>query len=730
MIKKSLFFIIAFVFSAVSIFAQSKKELEIKASIWEGKNSQKGNVEIPEKWQNESAVILYKEYFYDYHKFAKNVNYQHFYRKRIKLLDKAAIEDYSEFTFIKKFAINGGWAKKGKNYVGIKIIKPDGSEKEIEIDKEAVKTDDAYKVAISGIEKGDILDYYIYSVEPFKQSDGYAFEPVTNIISDEYPIKKMALRLNTENDFYVKFNSYNGAPKLKEIETDKGSEKQYFIEAENIDKNEFPFWYYPLVELPHYKFQITFARKGHHKNDRFEFISPAQGVVKSVITKEDVLDLYKVKWRYGVVRTIKELENSLKEKDLTTEEKVREAYYYFRHYYLTQFVERSVYASSKIIPEMVYGSTAYDDYKFSMDNTNLMGVFLYRAKIPYSIVTATPRSYGTMNDMLFKSDITSFLAVETDGKILYLPPLGLHSNIGEISYGLENSDAYNLLVNIEKHKIEDIESHKITPSTYKENGTIEHSALTFNEDMDAFEVSKTTKHLGHSKSSSQEEILLYYDFVDEDYAKFNNDTYIDKEIRKEKDKKRIQNEATALVNKIKENQAKYIEKQTEDQYDFSVEDHEFSISNTGRYGDKQPLVLEEKFKITEHLIKKAGPNYLIEIGKLIGGQVSLDEDEKMRKNNIYMTYPRSYENTIEFNIPEGYSVGGLEKLNINIENETGGFVSTAEVTDGVLKIRTNKFYKNYYEPNANWNKMVDFLEASYQFTQEKIMLKKGASAAK
>ncbi len=730
MIKKSILLIAAFVFSSAIIFAQSKKELEIKASIWGESDTQKGNIEIPEKWQNESAVILYKEYFYDYHKFAKNVTYQHFYRKRIKLLDKAAIEDYSEFTFTKKFAIKRGWAKKGKNYVGIKIIKPDGTEKELEIDKEAVKTDDAYKIAISGLEKGDILDYYIYSVEPFRQSNGYTFEPVTKIISDEYPIKKIALRLNTENDFYLKFNSYNGAPKLQEIQTDKGNEKQYFLEAEDIDKNEFPFWYYPLQELPHYKFQITFARKGYHKNDIFEFISPEQGVVKTTNTKEDVLDLYKVKWRYGVVRTIKELENSLKEKDLTTEEKVREAYYYFRHYYLTQFVERSVYASAKIIPDMVYGSTAYDDYKFSMDNTNMMGIFLYRAKIPYSIIAATPRSYGTMDNMLFKSDLTSFLAVPVDGKTLYLPPLGLHSNIGEINYGFENSDAYNLLVNIEKHKIQDIESHKVTPSTSEDNGTVEISTLSFNEDMDALAVNKTTKHRGHSKTSAQDDLLMYYDFISEDYKKFNNGTYVDKQVRKEKDKKRVTSEATALVKKIKENQAEYIKKQTEDQYSFSVESHEFTIANTGRYGDKQPLILEEKFKITEHLIKKAGPNYLLEIGKLIGGQISLDEDDKMRTNNIYMSYPRSFKNTLEFNIPEGYSVEGLAKLNIKVENETGGFVSTAEVVDGVLKINTNKYYRNYYEPNANWTKMVDFLEASYQFTQEKIMLKKESTATK
>lgn len=89
-----------------------------------------------------------------------------------------------------------------------------------------------------------------------------------------------------------------------------------------------------------------------------------------------------------------------------------------------------------------------------------------------------------------------------------------------------------------------------------------------------------------------------------------------------------------------------------------------------------------------------------------------------------MSFPRSFENEITFNIPEGYSVSGLEKLNKKVENETGGFVSTAEVKGNQLVIKTLKYYKNYFEPNTNWNKMIQFLDAAYQFTQEKVLLKK------
>ena len=108
-------------------------------------------------------------------------------------------DEHSEFSFTKRLKARKGWGRKGTNYVGVKIIKPDGSEKEIEIDEEAVRADDEYKLAISGLEEGDILDYYIYSIEPFKQKYGYTFEPITRTISDEYPIKEMVMKFNTEN---------------------------------------------------------------------------------------------------------------------------------------------------------------------------------------------------------------------------------------------------------------------------------------------------------------------------------------------------------------------------------------------------------------------------------------------------------------------------------------------------------------------------------------------------
>jgi hypothetical protein len=91
-----------------------------------------------------------------------------------------------------------------------------------------------------------------------------------------------------------------------------------------------------------------------------------------------------------------------------------------------------------------------------------------------------------------------------------------------------------------------------------------------------------------------------------------------------------------------------------------------------------------------------------------------------------MSSPRSYHNEVTVEIPEGYIVDGLEKLMYNVDNETGGFTSSAQVAeDGTLKIKTKKWYAHQYEKAEDWPKMLEFLEAAYHFTQTKILLKKG-----
>jgi hypothetical protein len=91
-----------------------------------------------------------------------------------------------------------------------------------------------------------------------------------------------------------------------------------------------------------------------------------------------------------------------------------------------------------------------------------------------------------------------------------------------------------------------------------------------------------------------------------------------------------------------------------------------------------------------------------------------------------MSYARSFTNEINFTIPDGYTVEGLENLNKEVKNNTGGFISTAKVEGNILKITTKKYYSGSYFAAAEWSKMVEFLGAAVDFTNAKVLLKKKA----
>jgi hypothetical protein len=709
-----------FIFISTFTFGQDKAE--IKEFFWGKSDNFNTANTVPEKWKQESAVIIYKFEYYDYHKFGKNVTYTSAIRKRVKLQDAAAVKEFSEFSFRDKFQSNKGLSMKlGTNTIGVKIVKPDGKEVIIDVDKESKEVDKEKKIAISNLEIGDIIDFYIYSVEPFRSGDELGFQPVETTLGDLYPIMDLKISFQTENDFFVNFNTYNGAPKLKEIPTNKSNERKYELEAKDIDKNEFPRWFYPLAEMPCYKFQVLFARSGKFEKRADAFLSEKESVIKSTVSKEDIFNFYDTKYKpFG---DLGHIENFLKGKKFANdEEKVREVYYFARHKYFTQYIEASVVSDAKLFyPDQYYINETPIILSSEGIFINHFMAFLKDNKIDYDIIVCTNRFNGSIDDLLIQKNTTILLRVNTE-KPIYLEYFSPFSSADIFNYNLENTKAYVLNVTKGK-KVTDVDTVILPSSTSKDNVIKNVYNINLNEDFTNLKVKRNTSILGHFKENEQSEKLYFFDYVYEDYAKYGTKSLMER-VKNKKDKIKYQKEFDALINKIKDRQKENFKKNVADEFGFEIEDHNLKVTNTGRFGSKVPVAFEENFTIKNNLIKKAGNNYILEIGKMITSQIEIDKKEKERKNNIYLTFPRSFEIEINLEIPEGYSVTGLEKLNKKVVNETGGFTSTAAVEGNKLIIKTIKEYNNYYEPNSNWQKMISFLDAAYQFTQEKVLLKK------
>lgn len=705
---------------AISFSSFSQDKAEIRELFW-GKSDKysKANT-VDDKWKDESAVIIYKSENYNYHKFGSSVTYTSSIRKRIKLQDQAAVQEFSEFSFKDKFYSNKGMytLRKGTNLVGIKIVKPNGKENEINVEKEAKDIDNEKKVAIAGLEVGDIIDFYYYSVEPFKSAYEFGFDPVETPLGDIYPTMELKLAFHTENDFFVNFNTYNGAPELKEI-SNKGGERDYELVAKDIPKNDFPRWFSPLAELPCYKFQVFFARSGKFEKRADAFLSEKESVIKKTVSKEDIFNYYNEKFRPQ--GDLEHINKFLKGKTFASdEEKIREVYYFTRHEYFTQYIEAFVVNEAKIF----YPFEMYDNPIFFQTEEafiNHFMSFLKKNDINYDIIIGTSRYNGSIEDLLIQKNVTILLKVNTKNPI-YLEFFTPFSSADQFNYALENTKAYALQVSKGK-KVVDSEQITLPSTAAKANLSKTVSNVSLIDGMTALKIKRESSLFGHLKENEQSEKLKFYDYVYEDYTKYGTEPLIDR-VRNKKKQEQYKKEFDALVKKYKDIQKENIKTALSEEFGFEIEDNSMTIKNTGRFGSNTPLVYEEEFSIKNNLIKKAGENYVVEIGKMLTSQIEIDKKEKERKNNIYMTFPRTLENEIVFEIPAGYTVSGLDKLNKKVENETGGFTSTASVSGNKLTIKTSKSYKNYFESNSNWNKMVLFLDAAYQFSQEKILLKK------
>lgn len=392
-----------------------------------------------------------------------------------------------------------------------------------------------------------------------------------------------------------------------------------------------------------------------------------------------------------------------------------------RHYYLTRFVEAMIVKDAEIMsyPFMNYGNPVFiqNQKQFVRHFTE----FLKREKIKYEIVVAKKRYDGSIDDLLIEKNVNVLIKVKT-ATPLYAELFSIHTNINEFSPLIEGTDVY--LLSPTRNRIDVIEKGKLPVSRHLDNETKKDITVSLNDDFSGMNLTSVNSYKGHSKKDEQYERLMFTDYVTEDYAKYETASFIEL-IKRKKDKIRYKKELDAVAEKIKAKQVERFEKSAKAEFQVEdIEDYTYEINETGRYALDSYLKFTESFKIKNALIKKAGPNYILEIGKLIGGQIDLEEKERQRTSNIYTTNARSFNYNITLNIPEGYTVNGLDKLNKTIDNETGAFISSAKVEGNQLIISTSKQYKHNFEPNTNWSKMIAFLDEANQFTNEKILLKK------
>ena len=129
----------------------------------------------------------------------------------------------------------------------------------------------------------------------------------------------------------------------------------------------------------------------------------------------------------------------------------------------------------------------------------------------------------------------------------------------------------------------------------------------------------------------------------------------------------------------------------------------------------------------EGLVSQAGNNLLVNIGKLIGNQVTFTESQRTREIEAILPYPSNDRVQILFTVPEGFAVSpeSLEAINTQLNNNAGNFAARAVAKSdnpSVIDLTVMSSLRNPVYSAEQWPEVVTLLDALSKFNGASLLL--------
>ncbi|MDZ4793797.1 MAG: hypothetical protein SGI83_05920 [Bacteroidota bacterium] len=714
---KKLIYIFSFTFITVIAFAQddddtfSPSKLESIAKnmkvVWDDGDADFTNSITPEKWKEESGVILAQKTKFAFDKDANKLAVFEITRRRIKLNDRDAVNSYSSVYFRIGSANDGA---------GVKVIKSNGTIQDVSL-RNAVYVEDAsdvpstftpyigkastyfdksksrviyYKIAIPDLDPGDIIDYgtIFYDDNTVKKMSYIEFDPIYFVCTREYPVLSQKFEIDTDNNSFVNSRSTMGAPLFKET---GNTTADYTWEDRNREKISDTRWVNRYVELPMVKFQIVFSKT----ENRSDLFIGDRGELKQTISPEELAkkmnNLYNQLDGSYYYTMAKAYLKQLGYGDMREDDFIQKTYYILRHM-------------------SHYRANGFSSELFASCLTQCLDL----RKIPYDLVVTTPANLTKPENIIFRTEPEWMVKI----KDKYIFNATIFSNPYDFKEEFLNTPAY--IISLGKNPT--ATAITLPASVPDENLTTN----TITASMDTASRNMVVVHqkaiVGLSKQFYNVQGLVYTPALDDDHRSYGGED----DVRASMKGALLESYEDKLRERKKEDKTRkldYMKKALEDDYDNVSTYTEFVLNTDGRTWRKQELNYTNKFELSD-MVKVAGDNLLVSVPGLVGEQLFLSQDERKREVDAYMTFPRSLRNIIIFTIPEGYKVVGVQNLNTNIDNEVGTFAVQASVEGNKLNLLVKKVYKQTAVKKENWSKLLEMLDAAFNFSQKKVLLKK------
>lgn len=680
---------------------------KVRQEVWSSTPADFQKRTVPDRYKNASAVILsyYRELSTDYYRKAtadlvlnlrltRQIDCTDMERMLIQINDKKALKDYSEFTFkTKSRKWTWGYHHKTQTVLGIRVIKKNGNVQEVSLDdyvdvKEGKNDKDlSQKIAVPGLEVGDCID--VFSLDQIDTQE-QQLDPFYFVLRQDEPVLYTKVHCVLDQSLATVYRTMNGAPDFTQT-TDKDKNAVLDMVMDKPIDAESSIWYNSLEQSPFIEMYITPTKS---KVAVVEKAMRKKGVRGNPDVTPILQDDWKLQKSYvskggyspaGLPSTYKSVFKSAKKEGMSAEEKADRIYSF----------------------EYVSGGASQRVF-------NTVANYLRKLGVELEMGITTP--FGALPvDKLINYNSTSWFFRLKGTDVYYFP--GTYPKVAsEIPYIYQGRKAYmqdsEEQITIPVSQAEDNKS--VTDMVVKLDGTkLDISRkVTYSGEQKMYGQSLVSPDNTLFGSSQLEAYWRYLKYDDKDpYSCYT---------------KKESAELKGAFNEFRKNAIDPFKAEISSYHDGDpVQVGDYGVDCVGIRRDSSNFVYHVDY-VMDGMVKRAGNNYLLSVGKLIGSSLKLEGKDRERIDDVWRKMAFVDEWNIEIPLPQGYKVSAeaLKKIETSVANECGEFTVKATAGNESVKVYVRKCFAHRVEPVSNWSKLLALVDACSAFTDKQMVIAK------
>lgn len=680
---------------------------KVRQEVWSSTPADFQKRTVPDRYKNASAVILsyYRELSTDYYRKAtadlvlnlrltRQIDCTDMERMLIQINDKKALKDYSEFTFkTKSRKWTWGYHHKTQTVLGIRVIKKNGNVQEVSLDdyvdvKEGKNDKDlSQKIAVPGLEVGDCID--VFSLDQIDTQE-QQLDPFYFVLRQDEPVLYTKVHCVLDQSLATVYRTMNGAPDFTQT-TDKDKNAVLDMVMDKPIDAESSIWYNSLEQSPFIEMYITptkskvavvenaMRKKGVRGNpDVTPILQDDWKLLKSYVSKGGYSPA-------GLPSTYKSVFKSAKKEGMSAEEKADRIY-----------------------------SFEYVSWGASQRVFNTVANYLRKLGVEIEMGITTP--FGALPvDKLINYNSTSWFFRLKGTDVYYFP--GTYPKVAsEIPYIYQGRKAY----------MQDSEEQITIPvSQAEDNKSVNDMVVKL--DGTKLDISRKVTYSGEQKMYGQSLVspdnTLFGSSQLEAYWRYLK--YDDKDPYSCYTKKESA-ELKGAFNEYRKNAIDPFKAEISSYHDGDpVQVGGYGVDCVGIRRDSSNFVYHVDY-VMDGMVKRAGNNYLLSVGKLIGSSLKLEGKDRERIDDVWRKMAFVDEWNIEIPLPQGYKVSAeaLKKIETSVANECGEFTVKATAGNESVKVYVRKCFAHRVEPVSNWSKLLALVDACSAFADKQMVIAK------